>query len=105
MSSLRERIELLENDLRAVPRRISVYHDLPFAILRYEPQDEWVLRRETRLLATRLQETGSQVFPISMGELLWEAIEKCEGLETIVDLERERGYPPATGRASPLRRQ
>ena len=37
MSSLKERIELLENDLKAVPPRISVYHDLPFAILRYDP--------------------------------------------------------------------
>ena len=26
-------IELLESDLKAVPPRISVYHDLPFAIL------------------------------------------------------------------------
>ena len=40
MSSLKERIELLENDLKAVPQRISVYHDLPFAILRYEPTEE-----------------------------------------------------------------
>ena len=53
MSSLKERIELLESDLKAVPPRISVYHDLPFAILRYDPSDEWELRREIRLLATR----------------------------------------------------
>ena len=32
MSSLKSRIELLETDLKAVPPRISVYHDLPFAI-------------------------------------------------------------------------
>jgi hypothetical protein len=31
MSSLRQRIELLEADLKAVPSRISVYHDLPFS--------------------------------------------------------------------------
>ena len=43
MSSLKERIELLESDLKAVPPRISVYHDLPFAILRYDPGDEWEL--------------------------------------------------------------
>ena len=54
MSSLKERIELLEADLKAVPSRISVYHDLPFAILRYDPTDEWELRRESKLLATRL---------------------------------------------------
>jgi hypothetical protein len=53
MSSLRQRIELLEADLKAVPPRVSVYHDLPFAILRYNPTEEWELRREVRLLATR----------------------------------------------------
>jgi hypothetical protein len=57
MSSLKERIDLLENDLKAVPSRINVYHDLPFAILRYDPTDEWELRREVRLLATRLEQT------------------------------------------------
>ena len=56
MSSLKDRIELLEDDLKAVPPRISVYHDLPFAILRYEPSDEWALRREVKLLATRLEQ-------------------------------------------------
>ena len=50
MSSLKERIERLEADLKAVPPRISVYHDLPFAILRYDPPEEWILRREARLL-------------------------------------------------------
>ena len=54
MLSLKERIDLLEVDLRADPPRISVYRDLPFAILRYDPDQEWELRRELRLLATRL---------------------------------------------------
>ena len=58
MSSLKERIDLLEDDLKAVPQRISVYHDLPFAILRYDPHDEWRLRREARLMGTRLEEAG-----------------------------------------------
>ena len=58
MSSLKERIELLESDLKAVPPRISVYHDLPFAILRYDPAEEWDLRREVKLLATRLEADG-----------------------------------------------
>ena len=92
MFSLKERIELLEDDLKAVPQRISVYHDLPFAILRYDPHDEWSLRREARLMATRLQEAGREVHTISMSELLWEAIEKSEGLEAVVELERGRGY-------------
>jgi hypothetical protein len=92
MSSLKERIELLETDLKAIPPRISVYHDLPFAILRYDPPEEWAMRREARLLATRLQASGKSVHIISMSEILWQAIEETEGLEAVVELERERGY-------------
>lgn len=92
MSSLKERIELLENDLKAVPPRVSVYHDLPFAILRYDPSDEWELRREVRLLATRLEATGKEVQIIPMSEFLWKAIDETEGLDAVVELERERGY-------------
>jgi hypothetical protein len=95
MSSLRERIELLENDLKAVPPRISVYHDLPFAILRYDPAEEWDLRREVKLLATRLEATGKEVHPIPMSEFLWKVIDETEGLDEVVGLERSRGYPAA----------
>ena len=95
MPSLKERIELLEDDMTAVPPRISVYHDLPFAILRYDPSDEWELRRETKLLATRLEAAGKEVHCIPMSEFLWRAIEETEGLAAIVELERERGYPAA----------
>src|ERR1700682_5522921 len=92
MSSLKDRIELLENDLNAVPPRISVYHDLPFAILRYEPTEEWSLRREVELLATRLETAGKEVHIIPMSEFLWKAIEETEGLDAVAELERERGY-------------
>ena len=92
MSSLKERIELLESDLKAVPLRISVYHDLPFAILRYDPTDEWDLRREVKLLATRLEAIGKEVHEIRMSELLWRAIDETEGLDEVVGLERSRGY-------------
>ena len=92
MSSLKDRIDLLENDLKAVPPRINVYHDLPFAILRYDPADEWELRREVRLLATRLEQTGKQVHVIPMSDFLWKAIDESEGLAELVELERNRGY-------------
>jgi hypothetical protein len=91
MSSLRERIELLENDLKAVPPRISVYHDLPFAILRYDPGEEWDLRREVKMLATRLEATGKEVHPIPMSEFLWKAIDETEGLEEVIGLEAWTG--------------
>ncbi len=58
MSSLKDSIAPLESDLKAVPPRINVYHDLPFAIMRYDPTDEWELRREIKLLATRLEAAG-----------------------------------------------
>ncbi len=92
MSSLTERIELLENDLKAVPPRISVYHDLPFAILRYDPHEEWELRRQVKLLATRMADAGKQAHLIPMSEFLWRAIEETEGLDAVVELEQQRGY-------------
>ena len=95
MLSLQDRIDLLENDLKAVPSRISVHHDLPFAILRYEPNEEWKMRREAKLLATRLNDCGKEVQTISLAQLLWEAIATTEGLDGIVNLERERGFEAA----------
>ena len=101
MSSLKDSIAPLESDLKAVPPRISVYHDLPFAIMRYDPTDEWELRREIKLLATRLEAVGKEVHIIPMSELLWSALEKVnqkdndEGLEALIEFEKERGYVEA----------
>jgi hypothetical protein len=101
MSSLKDSIDPLESDLKAVPPRINVYHDLPFAIMRYDPSDEWELRREIKLLATRLEAVGKEVHVIPMSELLWSALEKVhekdddEGLEAVIALEKERGYVEA----------
>ena len=92
MSSLSDRIELLENDLKADPPRISVYHDLPFAIFRYDPEEEWALRREARLLATRLGEMGKNTQIIHMSDLLWKAVEETEGIEAVVGLEKDRDF-------------
>jgi hypothetical protein len=101
MSSLKDNIAHLESDLKAVPPRISVYHDLPSAIMRYDPTDEWELRREIKLLATRLEAAGKEVHFIPMSDLLWAALEQVhqkddeEGLEAIIDLEKDRGYEEA----------
>ncbi|MCX6675775.1 MAG: hypothetical protein NTW84_05085, partial [Methanothrix sp.] len=97
MLSLKESIEMLENDLIARPPRISVYHDLPFAVLRYDPQDEWELRRHLRLLATKIRAAGLELVEISLSSLFWEAIEKSEGLETVVELEKDMGFEEACG--------
>ncbi|MCC5657156.1 DUF1788 domain-containing protein [Nostoc sp. XA010] len=95
MLSLLDRISLLENDLKAVPPRITVHHDLPFAILRYEPKEEWDVRREAKRLATRMSDCGKEVVTISLAELLWKAIAAAEGLDSIVELEREQGFEAA----------
>ena len=92
MSSLSDRIKVLEDDLKADPPRISVYHDLPFAIFRYDPEEEWALRREARLLATRLGEGGKHTQIIRMSDLLWKAVEETEGIEAVVELEKDRGF-------------
>jgi hypothetical protein len=101
VSSPKDSIAHLESDLRSVPPRVSVYHDLPFAIMRYNPTDEWELRREVKLLATRLESTGKDVHIISMSDLLWDALDKVhekdddEGYEAVVALERSRGFVEA----------
>lgn len=95
MLSLSERIKLLEKDLTSIPMRISVYHDLPFAILRYDPDEEWQLRREARLLATRLEGQGKSVHRLSLADLLWQALAETEGVDTIIEMEREWGFTAA----------
>ena len=101
MSSLKDSIALLESDLVAEPPRINVYHDLPFAIMRYDPKDEWALRWQIKLLTSRLGAFGKEVHVIPMSELLWSALEKVhqkdddEGLEAVIELERQRGFVEA----------
>ena len=110
MSSLKDSIAPLESDLKAVPPRINVYHDLPFAIMRYDPTDEWELRREIKLLATRLEAVGKEVHIVPMSELLWSALERVhekdddEGLEAIIALGRRPGLRggPAAGDHLPV---
>jgi hypothetical protein len=69
--------------------------------MRYDPTDEWELRREIKLLASRLEAVGKEVHIILMSELLWSALEKVhlkdddEGLVALIELEKERGYVEA----------
>jgi hypothetical protein len=95
MLSLKDRLDLLERDLISSPPRISVYKDLPFAILRYEPSEEWEIRRQANLLATKLSQQQKRVEMISLAELLWESIDKTEGIEAIRGLEQQRGFRAA----------
>lgn len=95
MLSLKERIKLLENDITAHPMRISVYSDLPFAIFRYDSWDEWKLRKEVKNLGTRLSKSGRNIKQLSISNLLWQIIEETEGIDAIVELEKDFGFDTA----------
>ena len=103
MSSLVASVKELESDLLKVPPKIAVYSDLPFAIMRYDSSEEWALRREVRLLATRLEAAGKHVEIISFSELLWTALDRVqkaddqEGLDAVVELERSESFMAAQG--------
>ena len=82
--------ETLEPALRELdPRmRISAYHDMPYAIFRYPPEDEFALRAEISLLETRLEQAGKRVTRISLAECMAEAL-RAEGIDTDSLIEAE----------------
>ena len=105
MLSLKERIELLENDLKQDPPGFTMSSDLPFAIFRYNPklpdEGEWKMRREIQNLSVRVQnDTGRHVHILSMSTLFWQSIDQSEGLETLIQLEQESGFEAAQAQIS-----
>lgn len=96
MSSLEDRLNELKADLTADPIRITPYHNMPFAIFRYGPHEEFECRKHIRLLAIDLEQNHhKKISFISLGKLLWEAIEKTEGIEAIINEEKIRGFENA----------
>lgn len=71
--------------------RISAYHDMPYAIFRYAPEDEIPLRKAVTLLETRLHQKGKRVRRISLAECLDEAMRSQRALPEWFDVEREQG--------------
>ena len=93
MSSLEEQLDILEKDLTSTPARISAYHDLPFAIFRYDPWEEFHCRKRMRLLAISLEQNHQKkVTFISLGEILWKVIHATEGLDAIIAEEKQFGF-------------
>jgi hypothetical protein len=67
---------------------ISAYHDMPYAVFRYPPEEEFALRQELALLKTRLEQVGKRVTPISLAECLQSALEAEDmDLETLAESE------------------
>jgi len=90
--SLKDRIEYLERDLKSSPIRIAAYSDFPFAIFRYSPLEEWNIRREIRLLKTRVESVNKRVFLWSIADFIWESLDTAEAFHDIVELENDRDF-------------
>lgn len=71
--------------------QLSSYHDMPYAIFRYDPDAEFELRSEVRMLETRLSQRGKRVGRISLAECLDEAMRSERPIEEWFAVEREQG--------------
>src|SRR5438309_12110815 len=71
--------------------RISAYHDMPYALFRYDPEEEFDLRKQVTLLETRLSQKGKRIKRISLAECLDEAMRSQRSLDEWFDIEREQG--------------
>jgi hypothetical protein len=87
----------LEPVLRETDPRpqISAYHDMPYAIFRYSPEDEFAVRKEVTLLRTRLEQAGKRVTTVSLAECMTAALEE-EGLDATHLAQAERSVGIAT---------
>ena len=66
---------LRQNDPRP---GISAYHDMPYAVFCYPPEEEFAVRQETTLLRTRLEQAGKRVTSISLSACMYAALEAEE---------------------------
>lgn len=100
MSDLEHRLRHTLEPLLALPdprQRISAYHDMPYAIFRYDPEEEFTLRQQVTLLETRLSQKGKRVRRISLADCQdtamrlqrplaeWFAVEREIGTSTVIE--------------------
>ena len=94
MSDLEHRIKQSLEPILELPDprpRISAYHDMPYALFRYDPEEEFELRKQVTLLETRLSQKGKRIRRISLAECLDEAMRSQRPLEDWFKAEREQG--------------
>jgi hypothetical protein len=94
MSDWKERLTTrLEPVLEAPDPRaaISAYHDMPFAIFHYPPEDEFALRHELSLMKTRLEHKGKRITTVSLAERLQAALADEFPLDQQIQAERSVG--------------
>ncbi|MGK5091069.1 BREX protein BrxB domain-containing protein [Deltaproteobacteria bacterium TL4] len=91
--SLRERVDELKKDLLhdSVPQ-ISIMGNYPFAILQYEPEEEFKMRELIGNLVEELRHQGWKVRDISLLELLLKRLQNDEdnAVEVIISGERSK---------------
>jgi hypothetical protein len=94
MSDLEHRLKHTLEPILELPdprQRLSAYHDMPYALFRYDPEEEFDLRKQVTLLETRLSQKGKRVVRISLAECLDEAMRSQRPLEEWFTAEREQG--------------
>lgn len=94
MSDLLHRITTSLETVLELPdprERISAYHDMPYALFRYEPEEEFELRRQVTLLETRLTQRGKHIRRISLAACLDKAMRAQCPLSEWFEAEREQG--------------
>jgi hypothetical protein len=96
--SITDRVAVrLPRDLEPVlalpdPRtKLSAYHDMPYALLRYDPEEEFELRKQVTMLETRLTQKGKRIKRISLAACLDEAMRSQRPLDEWFTAEREQG--------------
>lgn len=94
MNDLDHRIKHVLEPMLELPDprdQISAYHDMPYALFHYDPEEEFELRKQVTLLETRLTQKGKHITRISLAECLDEAMRSQRPLEEWFAAEREQG--------------
>jgi hypothetical protein len=94
MTDAEDRIKHVLEPLLGQPdprEKLSAYHDMPYALFRYDPAEEFALRKEIRLLETRLGQKGKRIVRISLAECLDQAMRSQRPIEEWIAAEREQG--------------
>ncbi len=94
MSDFESRIKHSLEPILELPdprQRLSAYHDMPYALFRYDAEEEFELRQQVTLLETRLSQKGKRVKRISLAECLDQAMVSQRPLEEWFAVEREQG--------------
>ncbi|MFP4474006.1 MAG: BREX protein BrxB domain-containing protein [Desulfatibacillaceae bacterium] len=75
--------------------QISAYNNMPYAIFRYPPEEEFAVRAEVAMLRTRLEHGGKKVTTISLAECLAHALEtEGEDVAAMAEQEKTIGLDP-----------